>query len=145
MSEKLRWILKKDFLDNALWAPYHISRDIDYYDDLCKKYNVMYDNARIAGADNGSLEIIKKYSDKLKKAIRKYYEGKISTSHVMIKNLIREVKDNPLAVETVYNSKAFPGISREIQFFRARASDRVTTFKSKEMLHIPFDLRGRPM
>ena len=143
MSEKLRWILKPDFLDKELWAPYHINRDIDYYDDLCKKYRIMYNNAKIAGADKGSLEIIKGYSDKLKKAIRNYYMGKISTSHIMIKNLIKEVINNPLAVETVYKSKAFPGISREIQFYRARTSDRVTTFKAKEMLHIPFDLRGK--
>lgn len=143
MSEKLRWILKPDFLDKELWAPYHINRDIDYYDDLCKKYRTMYNNAKIAGADKGSLEIIKGYSDKLKKAIRNYYMGKISTSHIMIKNLIKEVINNPLAVETVYKSKAFPGISREIQFYRARTSDRVTTFKAKEMLHIPFDLRGK--
>ena len=27
MSEKLRWILKKDFLAKSLWAPYHINEN----------------------------------------------------------------------------------------------------------------------
>ena len=39
MSERLTWILKTDFLRKELWAPYHIKNDIDYYDDLCEKYN----------------------------------------------------------------------------------------------------------
>jgi len=143
MGEQLNWILKKDFLDKVLWAPYVIKKDIEYYDDLCKKYRTLYKNADKAGADSESLMIIKRYTDKIREAIRKYYDGKISTSHTIIKNLIAELLDNPLAVNTISSSKAFPGVSREIQFFRARESERVTSFSPKEMLHIPFDLRGK--
>lgn len=49
--KRLTWISKADFLDRELWAPYHIKSDIEYYDDLCKKYNLLYENARKAGAD----------------------------------------------------------------------------------------------
>lgn len=143
MSERLTWILKKDFLGKELWAPYHIKNDIDYYDDLCKKYNLLYKSAKKAGADEDSLQIINRYSSKIKESIRKYYAGKISTSHIIIKNLIKEILENSLAVNDVYNSKAFPGISREIQFFRARTSDKVVGFKAKDMLHIPFSKRGK--
>lgn len=143
MNERLTWILKKDFLDRELWAPYHIKNDIDYYDDLCKKYNLLFKSAKKAGADEDSLKIIDRYSSKIKEAIRKYYDGRISTSHIIVKNLIKEVMDNTLAVNEVYNSKAFPGISREIQFFRARTSEKVVGIGAKDMLHIPFCKRGR--
>lgn len=141
--KRLTWISKADFLDRELWAPYHIKSDIEYYDDLCKKYNLLYENARKAGADKDSLVLIKQYSSKIKEAIRKYYAGSISTSHNIVKNLLKKVIDNSLAVSEVNVSKAFPGSGKEIQFFRARRSDRIIGFEAKDMLHIPFGKRGK--
>lgn len=143
MSEKLHWTLNEVFLEKELWAPYHIQKDIEYYDDLSKKYNILYEVALSAGADDESLGIIKRYTKKIKEALRKYYNGKIPTSHTIIKNLVKEVCDNSLAVEKIYQSKAFPGYSNEIQFYRARSSEKSVSFSPVEMLHIPFDERGK--
>ena len=142
MSERLPWINNEDFFRRELWAPYHVKNDIDYYDDLCKKYDLLYKSAKKAGADNESIRIIEYYSNKIKKAISEYYKGRISTTHKIIQRLIKDVLNNPLAVNYIYSSKAFPGISSEIQFFRARTSEKAIGFKAKEMLHIPFSKRG---
>lgn len=143
MGEKLNWINNEIFMDEKLWAPYHIKNDIEYYDDLKSKLKIFYENAKKSGADEESLKIIKRYSEKIKKAVRKYYEGKISTSHQIIKNLIKEVSTNSLAVDTVNKSKAFLGAGKEIQFFRARQSENFKHFTANDMLHIPYSKRGK--
>ncbi len=140
----MNWMINEDFFDRELWAPFHIEKDIEYYDDLCKKYNLLYNKAKKLGADEESLKIIKKYTEKVRKSIRCFYKGEIPTAHNVIKNYIKNLMDYPLAVDYIYSSKAFPGESNEIQFFRARVSDKVTTvFSAKEMLHLPFSMRGK--
>lgn len=74
----------------------------------------------MAGADEESLKIIKKYSDKVKESLRLYYDGSISKAHTIIRNLVKGCENDSLAVSTITNSEAFPGIKgTEIQFFRA--------------------------
>lgn len=143
MKETLNWIHNEQFLDKITWAPFVISKDIDYYDDLCNKYNSLIKNLNAVGADEQSLKIVTKYTNKIREAIRKHYAGYLSTSHIIIKNLLRGVLDNRLAVNNINDSKAFPGTGREIQFFRARLSEKAITFSPKDMLHIPFDQRGK--
>ncbi len=143
MDGKVEWILKFDFGDKKLWAPYHIKNDLDYFDDLRQKYNILYMDAQKAGADATSLKIIKDCSTKIEEAITKYYHGQISSSHQIIKDLIDEVKNNSLAVDKVHASNAFPGENSEIQFFRARTSEKNTVFLAKDMLHIPLSKRGK--
>lgn len=143
MGKILSWVSKSDFLEKNLWAPYSVKKDIDYYDDLCKKYNSLYKDAMTSGADADSLKIIKKYSEKIRKAIRNYYAGKISNSHRILQNLVRDVMDNSLAVSPINDSYAFLRASAEIQFFRARVNEKVTSYAPKDMLHVPFSMRGK--
>ena len=76
--------------------------------------------------------------------MRIYYSGNISKSHNIVKKLIKDCSDNPLAVSELMMSKVFPGIQKtEIQFFRARLSESVQTYKATEMLHLLLSLRGR--
>lgn len=57
---------------------------------------------------------------------------------------MKDCSDNELAVSNLINSNAFPGIKgTEIQLFRARLSDDVHTYKTEEMLHLPFSMRGK--
>ena len=84
------------------------------------KYKLLYDTAKMARADEESLKIIKKYSDKVKESLRLYYDGSISKAHTIIRNLVKGCENDSLAVSTITNSEAFPGIKgTEIQFFRA--------------------------
>lgn len=139
---KLTWV--KDFIVKELYAPYVVEKDEDYYKDLKIKYRLLFDVAKKAEADEESLKIIRQYSDKVKKSIRLYYDGSISKAHNLVKNLVKGCADDSLAVNTIINSEAFPGIKgTEIQFFRARLGDDVKAYKAKEMLHLPFSMRAK--
>lgn len=139
---KLTWI--NQFIVKELYAPYVVEKDEDYYEDLKTKYHMLIQVSKRAGADEKSLKIIKKYSEKVKESIRLYYDGSISKAHNIIKNLVKDCGDDKFAVNTFINSDAFPGDKRtEIQLFRARLSDDVHTYKAKEMLHLPLSMRGK--
>lgn len=140
--ERLGWVV--NFIVKELYAPYVVEKDNDYYKDLAKKYKILHEAAKKAGADEKSIEIIKKYSQKVKESVRLYYNGNLSKAHTIIKNLIKGCGDNSFAVNTVLNSHAFPGdIGKEIQFFRARLSNDIITYKAKDMLHLPLSMRGK--
>lgn len=140
--EKLTWV--KEIIVKELYAPFVVEKDEEYYSDLRKKYKLLYQLAKDAGADNESLTIIKKYSDKIKESIRLYYDGSISKAHNVIRKLIKGCENDKLAVNTLINSEAFSGSKgTEIQFFRARLSDDAKSFKAKDMLHLPLSMLGK--
>lgn len=139
---KLTWV--GEFIVKELYAPYVVEKDEDYYKDLREKYKLLFDTAKNAGADEESLNIIKKYSDGVKKSLRLYYDGSISKAHNLVKKLVKDCKEDTLAVNTIINSEAFPGVKgTEMQFFRARLSDDAKAFKAKDMLHLPLSMRGK--
>ena len=142
-TELYKQSMRSLFNEKLLYAPYHVSTDIEYYDDLCKKYKLLLNLVERDGVDGEVLKEIRRYTGKLREAIRRYYDGKVSTSHNIIRNLVKELITDPYAVNTIDKSNAIPGFGREIQFFRARESSQVTVFSAKEMLHIPFDKRGK--
>lgn len=137
---KLMWI--KDFSDNEIYAPFIIETDNEYQKQLKEKYSHFITLLEKAGADEESIRIAKKYTNKICEALRDYYFGRISTCHQKIENLIKGCANNKLAVSTLEDCRAFPG-SGEIQFFRARCEKEARIFKPKEMLHRPFSQRAR--
>ena len=82
---KLDWV--ENFIIKELYAPYVVEWDQDYYIDLRAKYKLLYDTAEKAGADEESLKIIIKYSDKVRESLRLYYDGRISKSTYCNKKL----------------------------------------------------------
>lgn len=142
MCNKLFWI-KEGFIDKELYAPFVIEHDSDYYNDLCKKYNLIKKRAREAGADSESINIIEEFSKRIRDAVKNYYKGNISKAHNQVKKLVKKCIDNKLAVSELNKSYAFPGThNTEVQLFRSRLSENVKTFRAVEMLHLPFDKRG---
>ncbi|WP_322290545.1 RES domain-containing protein [Paratractidigestivibacter sp.] len=141
MSESTLWVNKA--ISKDLYAPFSIYSDSEYYPELRHKYKAYYDICRDAGADNESLRIVKKYSDKVLEALRTYYKGRVSSAHMMVKNLVKGCVDDPLAVCSINDNKAFPGTAEsELQLFRARTGDP-TGFSAHEMLHVPFSKRSK--
>lgn len=139
---RLDWVTK--FIEKNSYAPFLCENDKDYYDTLKAKYKVFYESALKAGADQESLSIIKKYDEEITRSIRAYYEGHISQSHKIIKKLVNDCSNNKLALSSINFSYGFPGKSgSELQLFRARLSNEIITYKSKDMLHLPYALRGK--
>ena len=117
---KLTW-LKNGFICKELYAPFKISKDIDYRNDLEKKYNIVMEQAKKANADDESLRIINVFSTKILESLDLYYKADIAESNNIIFELVRDIGSNPFAVNSVINSDAFPGIkTNELQFFRSR-------------------------
>lgn len=138
----LEWITK--FSDKELQAPFTVKTDFAYYDDLRKRYTHFVNRLKNASADIESQRIVKRYSDKVCEALRDYYKGSITSCHQKIENLVKGCAGHILALADLSESRAFPGVyGSEIQFFRARVSSEARQFTSKDMLHVPFDKRGK--
>ena len=106
---KLTW-LKNGFICKELYAPFKIDKDMDYRKDLEKKYNIVMEQATNANADDESLRIINVFSTKILEALDLYYKADIAESNNIILELVRDIGNNPFAVNSVITSEAFPGI-----------------------------------
>lgn len=92
---KLTW-LNNGFICKELYAPYEVSKDNDYMKDLSEKYSLLLKQATKSGADIESINIIKKYRDKIIEALKcYYYRADIGKSNTIIRNLLKEIGENP--------------------------------------------------
>ena len=140
---RLSW-LNNGFISKELYAPFVLNSDADYYKALQYKYALVLNQAKKAGADIESIKIIEKYAAKILESLRCYYSADLSKSCTIVRNLIRDIHDDPFAVNTLTNSDAFPGIkSQEIQFFRCRLGNPSKAYTPKDMLHLPYKMRAK--
>lgn len=140
---KLPW-LNNGFICRDLYAPFIIEKDNDYLNDLKKKYEIVLRQAVNAGADEESQKIIRKYKNKIIESINCYYCADIAKSNTIIYNLLKDIGDDPFAVNTLENSCAFPGIhGQELQLFRSRTGNPSKAFTAKEMSILPLSSRSK--
>ncbi|MDO5406092.1 MAG: RES domain-containing protein [Eubacteriales bacterium] len=139
----LSW-LNNGFICKELYAPFILSKDADYIKDLNKRFLLLQKQAEKAGADDESIKIIKKYKRKIIESLKCYYRADISKSNTIIYNLVKDIGENPFAVNQLNKSYAFHGNTHgELQFFRCRLGNPSKSFKAKEMLFIPEKMRTK--
>lgn len=139
----LTW-LNNGFICKELYAPFKLRKDNDYRNDLETKYNIIINQARNANADAESLRIIEMFSTQILQALDLYYKADIAESNNIILELVKDIGDNPFAVNSIANSDAFPGDkTKELQFFRSRLGKPNKAFKAKDMLHLPNSMRAK--
>ncbi len=140
---KLTW-LNNGFINKDLYAPFIVEWDSDYLLDLSKRLRTLLIQAKNAGADQESLFIIEKYRDKILESVKSYYHADIAKCNTIIKNLLKDIGDKPLAVNTIYQSSAFSGLpTQELQLFRCRIGNPSNSYSAKDMLHLPQSKRAR--
>lgn len=140
---RLNWI-NKGFICKDMYAPFVVEKDLDYVESLKKKFNLVIERAKKAGADEESLEVLYRYRKKILKCLKYYYQADIEKSNKIIRDLIKDIGDDPLAINTLNQSWAFPGIKgEEIQFFRCRIGNPSNEYTAKDMLHLPLNLRSK--
>ena len=63
----------------------------------------------------------------------------------MIKNLLKDVGEDKIAVSNLFSSCAFSGYTttNEIQFFRSRTGNLANSFSIKDMMYLPKSLRSK--
>lgn len=101
--------LNNGFICKELYAPFKLRKDNDYRNDLETKYNIIINQARNANADAESLRIIEMFSTQILQALDLYYKADIAESNNIILELVKDIGDNPFAVNSIANSDAFPG------------------------------------
>lgn len=138
------WMSGLYYICKELYAPFVLEKDLDYLDDLKKKYKKVIEQAVGAGADDESLRILNKFKNKILEALKCYYQADIEKCDIIIRNLIKDVGGNPFAVSCLEESYAFPkGVEPEIQFFRCRMGNPSNAYTAKDMLHLPKSLRAK--
>lgn len=139
----LKW-LENEFVCKDLYAPFVLEKDSEYLGDLKKKYNLVFNQARDAGADAESLKILNKFKCKILEALKCYYRADIEKCNTIIRNLIKDIGEDEFAVSLLNRSYAFPDApNTEIQFFRSRIGNPSNAYVSKDMLHLPLRLRAK--
>ena len=108
----LTW-MNNGFICKDLYVPFVLEKDSDYIDDLKKKYKIVLQQAESAGADDESLKILKKFRNKILKALKCYYKADIEKCNTIIRNLIKDVGEDPFAVNTLDKSYAFPAVQEQ--------------------------------
>lgn len=139
------WINKLWEKHNLFNTPITIDKDSKYRDSLEDIFKKLEESLIAVDAEEYYIEVVQKYRIALLYAIDKYYLGYISEAQNIIGELLDEVMRGTLAVSNINNSISF-GLSdetaQEVQFFRARCSEKITDYKKEEMLHIPFSKRS---
>lgn len=73
-----------------------------------------------------------------------YYKADIAKCNRIIGELIENIGEDPLAVNTLNKSDAFAGVQgSEIQLFRCRVGNPSNGFTVKDMLHLPKKMRSK--
>lgn len=139
----LTW-MNNGFISKDLYAPFRVNTDNEYIKDLSKKYSILLKQANKAGADEESIKTIKKYRKKILESLNCYYSADIEKCNTIVRNLLKDIGDDPLAVSPLNSSKAFHGMkNEELQFFRCRIGNPSNAFSAKDMLHLPRSLRAK--
>ena len=93
----LTW-MNNGFICKDLYAPFVLDKDSDYFDDLKMKYQIVLEKAEYAGADAESIKILKNFKNKILEALKCYYKADIEKCNTIIRNLIKDIGEDPFAV-----------------------------------------------
>lgn len=140
---ELEW-LKKILSCKELYMPFILNKDIEYSEDLNKKFDLVLNYAKQYGADKECIKIIKDCNEDVNAALNAYYDADLLQCNRIIEKLIRDVSKDSFALSSLYDSNVFPGIKEtEIQFFRCRNGEITLIKDTKDMLHLPKNLRSK--
>ena len=142
-------VIKSDYV-----SPQRIKDENQYKEKLVSWLNSLEDEFGKKATDSQYVDTIKKMRTAIVDILDEYHAGNIGGSYEKMKSIISEMmaESSGLAISTIQKSFAFNDVEdvlndsvpkTQIEFFRARTSDKYCIFERKEMLHIPFDMRGR--
>lgn len=142
-------IMKKEYI-----SPQKIKSGSLYKDTLISWIGDLEDAFVKQSADSQYIAAISNLKKDIADIMDKYHDGNVCNAYRKMKDVIESLINDSvgIAVSLVQNSFAFNDIEdvinnsvneTNIEFFRARTSDKYCVFNREEMLHIPFDLRER--
>lgn len=99
----LTW-MNNGFICKDLYAPFVLDKDSDYLDDFKKKYQIVLKKAEYAEADAESIKILKNFKNKILEKLKSYYKADIEKCNTIIRNLIKDIGEDPFAVSFLKDS-----------------------------------------
>ncbi|MGN0735573.1 MAG: hypothetical protein ACI4LP_07160 [Anaerovoracaceae bacterium] len=141
-------VMQKDFI-----SPKTI-KDANLYKDSLLTWMENLEKEFIANsADSQYVSVIKDLRNDIDEILEKYRAGNVGAAYEKMKSIVSVLMSETtgIAVSSVQNSVAFNDIENvlsgsigdsQIEFFRARTSEKHCVFSREEMLHIPFDMRS---
>lgn len=151
----------KNLSTSCFKTPIYIKEDNMYYDDLESKYQLLINE--FSTVENMPIIIeAKEMINKLLSAIKNYFEGEIFSAYQNINCIVKDLIKSDLCYESVNKHYAFKNfISRQknrgdysskvmqeylnekVDFYKGRVCNNLKSPSSEDMLHIPFNKRGK--
>lgn len=141
-------VMQKDFISPKM------IKDANLYKDSLLTWMENLEKEFIANsADSQYVSVIKDLRNDIDEILEKYRAGNVGAAYEKMKSIVSVLMSETtgIAVSSVQNSVAFNDIENvlsgsigdsQIEFFRARTSEKHCVFTREEMLHIPFDMRS---
>lgn len=138
---------------NKYGTPIQIADDASFHLEISRLFTRLEKDLSDANAPMDYKEIFHEYKSQIFLCINAYYEGDLAVAQKAIYKLIKSFKKDGVAISKISKSISFnnPNILFEdknisvenIEFYRARVSQGNEKYVAKEMLHVPFDQRGK--
>lgn len=122
---------------DTLMLPIEVEKGSDVFTTLYNRWIKYYELVKKTEWLSDSLPTIKSYGSLIKRAINFYFSGDLLKASNSIKTLLKHLINN----KSICNLEDLYIDSEILHWFRARTSN-YTPLTSKDMKHIPFDMRS---
>ena len=126
---------------NSFYLPIIVEKDSNYYSTLCESLDCY-----LQVIESNKIEIdirndIYTICQEIKETIRLYYSSQINSAYLKVKRIIEFVTNR--IPNCICSIQDIFGENKETFFYKARIGEPSENYKQEDLLHIPFNLRGR--
>lgn len=142
-------VIKSEYI-----SPQRIKDENQYKEKLISWLKSLEEGFRKKTANSKYVDTIIEMRSAIVYILDEYHAGNIGNAYEKMKSIISDMMTESLglAISSIQKSFSFNDLENvlndsisknRIEFFRARTSEKYCVFERKEMLHIPFDMRGK--
>lgn len=154
VSDIIRHETEPRVINSDYISPQRIKDDNKYKEKLISWLNSLEEGFREKAANSKYIDTVIEMRSAIVYILDEYHAGNIGNSYEKMKSVISDMMTESLglAISSIQKSFSFNDVENllndsisknRIEFFRARTSEKYCVFGRKEMLHIPFDMRGK--
>lgn len=151
MSDYEKWnnvFCLKDKIKKNYITPKQIDDDNSYILELNVFFTQLIDDMYVNEIDKSYIKIAEDTQEKLNLIVKNYYNGRISDSYNLMRNLLSPILKSEICLSPISKSRAFNyyiregGIYNYYVFFRARLGEALDINGTDDFKHVPFSKRS---